>query len=144
MRKLVRNINLAYKKSTEFTAAASSQKHRLCSRDDVCRILDLPICNPTILFFFFFSLLPFLPLTLIPSLSFFSALFLSFQQCSAELSLPVCLPEVIGTGQPAVPITLYHYVCIHLCSYIASTLPSHFPQLVRLIFPYHFFSCSDA
>uniref|UniRef100_U3IFP2 FIGNL1 interacting regulator of recombination and mitosis n=1 Tax=Anas platyrhynchos platyrhynchos TaxID=8840 RepID=U3IFP2_ANAPP len=62
-------------------------------------------------------------------LSFFSALFLSFQQCSAELSLPVCLPEVIGTGQPAVPITLYHYVCIHLCSYIASTLPSHFPQL---------------
>ncbi|KAI6064154.1 hypothetical protein LUU34_00436000 [Aix galericulata] len=52
-----------------------------------------------------------------------------FQQCSAELSLPVCLPEVIGTGQPAAPITLYHYVCIHLCSYIASTLPSHFPQL---------------
>uniref|UniRef100_A0A8C4U8P6 Chromosome 1 open reading frame 112 n=1 Tax=Falco tinnunculus TaxID=100819 RepID=A0A8C4U8P6_FALTI len=63
------------------------------------------------------------------SLSLFSALFFSFQQCSAELSLPVCLPEVISTGQPAVPITLYHYVCIHLCSFIASTLPSHFPQL---------------
>ncbi|KAM6262599.1 FIGNL1-interacting regulator of recombination and mitosis isoform 2-T2 [Porphyrio hochstetteri] len=53
----------------------------------------------------------------------------SFQQCSGELSLPVCLPEVIGTGQPAVPITLYHYVCVHLCSFIASTLPSNFPQL---------------
>ncbi|XP_030351512.1 uncharacterized protein C1orf112 homolog isoform X3 [Strigops habroptila] len=63
------------------------------------------------------------------SLSLFSALFFSFQQCSGELSLPVCLPEVISTGQLAVPITLYHYVCVHLCSFIASTLPSHFPQL---------------
>ncbi|XP_069645906.1 FIGNL1-interacting regulator of recombination and mitosis [Haliaeetus albicilla] len=63
------------------------------------------------------------------SLSLFSALFFSFQQCAGELSLPVCLPEVISTGQPAVPITLYHYVCVHLCSFIASTLPSHFPQL---------------
>ncbi|XP_072724796.1 FIGNL1-interacting regulator of recombination and mitosis isoform X2 [Ciconia boyciana] len=63
------------------------------------------------------------------SLSLFSALFFSFQQCSGELSLPVRLPEVISTGQPAVPITLYHYVCVHLCSFIASTLPSHFPQL---------------
>ncbi|XP_009869825.1 PREDICTED: uncharacterized protein C1orf112 homolog [Apaloderma vittatum] len=63
------------------------------------------------------------------SLSLFSALFFSFQQCSGELSLPVCLPEVTGTGQPAVPITLYHYVCVHLCSFIASTLPSHFSQL---------------
>ncbi|XP_061201492.1 FIGNL1-interacting regulator of recombination and mitosis [Neopsephotus bourkii] len=63
------------------------------------------------------------------SLSLFSALFFSFQQCSGELSLPVCLPEVISTGQLAAPITLYHYVCVHLCSFIASTLPSHFPQL---------------
>uniref|UniRef100_A0A8B9FP30 Chromosome 1 open reading frame 112 n=1 Tax=Amazona collaria TaxID=241587 RepID=A0A8B9FP30_9PSIT len=63
------------------------------------------------------------------SLSLFSALFFSFQQCSGELSLPVCLPEVISTGHLAAPITLYHYVCVHLCSFIASTLPSHFPQL---------------
>ncbi|XP_061307913.1 FIGNL1-interacting regulator of recombination and mitosis [Pezoporus flaviventris] len=63
------------------------------------------------------------------SLSLFSALFFSFQQCSGELSLPVCLPEVISTGQLAAPITLYHYVCVHLCSFIASTLPSHFPRL---------------
>ncbi|KAK2543126.1 hypothetical protein Q9966_002935 [Columba livia] len=63
------------------------------------------------------------------SRSLFSALFLSFRQCFGELSLPVCLPEVISTGQPAVLITLYHYVCVHLCSFIASTLPSHFPQL---------------
>uniref|UniRef100_A0A8C2UEQ9 FIGNL1 interacting regulator of recombination and mitosis n=1 Tax=Coturnix japonica TaxID=93934 RepID=A0A8C2UEQ9_COTJA len=62
-------------------------------------------------------------------LSFLSALFQSFQQCSAELSLPVCLPEVISTGQPEVRITLYHYVCVHLCSFIASTLPSQFPHL---------------
>uniref|UniRef100_A0A8C6JSG8 Uncharacterized protein n=1 Tax=Melopsittacus undulatus TaxID=13146 RepID=A0A8C6JSG8_MELUD len=57
------------------------------------------------------------------------SLFFSFQQCSGELSLPVCLPEVISTGQLTAPITLYHYVCVHLCSFIASTLPSHFPQL---------------
>ncbi|KFO75386.1 Uncharacterized protein C1orf112, partial [Cuculus canorus] len=63
------------------------------------------------------------------SLSLFAALFFSFQQCSGELSLPVRLPEVITTGQPAVSITLYHYVCVHLCSFIASTLPSQFPQL---------------
>ncbi|XP_039586145.1 uncharacterized protein C1orf112 homolog isoform X3 [Passer montanus] len=67
------------------------------------------------------------------SLSLFSALFLSFQQCCGELSLPVCVPEVVSTGQPAVPITLYHYVCVHLCSFIASTLPSHFPQLERAL-----------
>uniref|UniRef100_A0A8D2MGB1 Uncharacterized protein n=1 Tax=Zonotrichia albicollis TaxID=44394 RepID=A0A8D2MGB1_ZONAL len=63
------------------------------------------------------------------SLSLLSALFLSFQQCCVELSLPVCLPQVLSPGQPAVPISLYHYVCVHLCSFIASTLPSHFPQL---------------
>ncbi|XP_041275978.1 uncharacterized protein C1orf112 homolog isoform X2 [Onychostruthus taczanowskii] len=67
------------------------------------------------------------------SLSLFSALFLSFQQCCGELSLPVCVPEVVSTGQPAIPITLYHYVCVHLCSFIASTLPSHFPQLERAL-----------
>ncbi|KAF2988164.1 hypothetical protein EK904_013698, partial [Melospiza melodia maxima] len=63
------------------------------------------------------------------SLSLLSALFLSFQQCCGELSLPVCLPQVLSAGQPAVPISLYHYVCVHLCSFIASTLPPHFPQL---------------
>ncbi|KAI1236512.1 hypothetical protein IHE44_0014762, partial [Lamprotornis superbus] len=67
------------------------------------------------------------------SLSLLSALFFSFQQCCGELSLPVCLPQVVSTGQPAVPITLYHYVCVHLCSFIASTLPSHFPQLERAL-----------
>uniref|UniRef100_U3JZM8 FIGNL1 interacting regulator of recombination and mitosis n=1 Tax=Ficedula albicollis TaxID=59894 RepID=U3JZM8_FICAL len=67
------------------------------------------------------------------SLSLFSALFYSFQQCCGELSFPVCLPQVVSTGQPAVPITLYHYVCVHLCSFIASTLPSHFPQLERAL-----------
>ncbi|XP_064576267.1 FIGNL1-interacting regulator of recombination and mitosis isoform X2 [Zonotrichia leucophrys gambelii] len=67
------------------------------------------------------------------SLSLLSALFLSFQQCCVELSLPVCLPQVLSPGQPAVPISLYHYVCVHLCSFIASTLPSHFPQLERAL-----------
>ncbi|OWK60927.1 Uncharacterized protein C1orf112 [Lonchura striata] len=41
--------------------------------------------------------------------------------------------KVVSTGQPAVPITLYHYVCVHLCSFIASTPPSHFPQLERAL-----------
>uniref|UniRef100_A0A8C8R7U3 Chromosome 1 open reading frame 112 n=1 Tax=Pelusios castaneus TaxID=367368 RepID=A0A8C8R7U3_9SAUR len=66
-------------------------------------------------------------------LSLFSALFLSFQQCSGELSLPVCLPGVMGDGQAEVPVTLYHHVCVHLCAFIASTPPSHFPQLERAL-----------
>ncbi|XP_077680292.1 FIGNL1-interacting regulator of recombination and mitosis isoform X2 [Eretmochelys imbricata] len=65
----------------------------------------------------------------VPRLSLFSALFLGFQQCSGELSLPVCLPGVMGSGQAEVPVTLYHHLCVHLCAFIASTPPSHFPQL---------------
>ncbi|EMP34529.1 hypothetical protein UY3_08359, partial [Chelonia mydas] len=65
----------------------------------------------------------------VPRLSLFSALFLGFQQCSGELSLPVCLPGVMGNGQAEVPVTLYHHLCVHLCAFIASTPPSHFPQL---------------
>ncbi|XP_067388660.1 FIGNL1-interacting regulator of recombination and mitosis isoform X4 [Emydura macquarii macquarii] len=66
-------------------------------------------------------------------LSLFSALFLSFQQCSGELSLPVCLPGVMDNGQAEVPVTLYHHVCVHLCAFIASAPPSHFPQLERAL-----------
>ncbi|XP_039342379.1 uncharacterized protein C1orf112 homolog isoform X5 [Mauremys reevesii] len=65
----------------------------------------------------------------VPRLSLFSALFLGFQQCSGELSLPVCLPGVMDDGQAEVPVTLYHHLCVHLCAFIASTPPSHFPQL---------------
>ncbi|XP_065410672.1 FIGNL1-interacting regulator of recombination and mitosis isoform X3 [Chrysemys picta bellii] len=65
----------------------------------------------------------------VPRLSLFSALFLGFQQCSGELSLPVCLPGVMDNGQAEVPVSLYHHFCVHLCAFIASTPPSHFPQL---------------
>ncbi|XP_030429597.1 uncharacterized protein C1orf112 homolog isoform X7 [Gopherus evgoodei] len=65
----------------------------------------------------------------VPRLSLFSAFFLGFQQCSGELSLPVCLPGVMDNGQAEVPVTLYHHLCVHLCAFIASTPPSHFPQL---------------
>ncbi|XP_026511924.1 uncharacterized protein C1orf112-like [Terrapene carolina triunguis] len=69
----------------------------------------------------------------VPRLSLFSALFLGFQQCSGELSLPVCLPGVMDNGQAEVPVTLYHHFCVHLCAFIASTPPSHFPQLERAL-----------
>ncbi|KAM9130529.1 FIGNL1-interacting regulator of recombination and mitosis isoform 2-T2 [Pangshura tecta] len=66
-------------------------------------------------------------------LSLFSALFLGFQQCSGELSLPVCLPGVMDDGQAQVPVTVYHHLCVHLCAFIASTPSSHFPQLERAL-----------
>uniref|UniRef100_A0A8D0H9R0 Uncharacterized protein n=1 Tax=Sphenodon punctatus TaxID=8508 RepID=A0A8D0H9R0_SPHPU len=72
----------------------------------------------------------------IPRLSLFSALFFSFQQSSGELSLPVRLPGVMGKEQAKTPVTLYHYVCIRLCSFIATLPPSYFPQLVRKHFSF--------
>ncbi|XP_069087189.1 FIGNL1-interacting regulator of recombination and mitosis isoform X1 [Pleurodeles waltl] len=61
--------------------------------------------------------------------SIFKAVFYSFQQCSAELSLPVRLQGAILNGGAPVEMTLYQFVCIHLCAYIASILPSNFSYL---------------
>nr|XP_006115952.2 uncharacterized protein C1orf112 homolog [Pelodiscus sinensis] len=65
-----------------------------------------------------------------PRLSLFSALFLGFQQCSGELSFPVCVPGDMANGQT---VTLYHYVCVQLCAFIASTPPACFPPLERAL-----------
>ncbi|KAM8816447.1 FIGNL1-interacting regulator of recombination and mitosis [Rhynchonycteris naso] len=62
-----------------------------------------------------------------PSASLLTALFRSFEQCSAELSLPVHVQGVGGRG-PAVA-TLYEHVCVRLCTFIASLPPSLFPGL---------------
>ncbi|XP_054835989.1 uncharacterized protein C1orf112 homolog isoform X1 [Eublepharis macularius] len=67
----------------------------------------------------------------LPRVPLFTALFLSLQQCSGELSFPVFLPGVVATGQAEGSITLYHYVCIHLCAFITSLSVSHFPLLER-------------
>ncbi|XP_060088572.1 FIGNL1-interacting regulator of recombination and mitosis [Heteronotia binoei] len=64
-----------------------------------------------------------------PRVPLFTALFLSLQQCSGELSLPVFLPGVMTTGQAESSVTLYHYVCIHLCAFVTSLSVSHFPLL---------------
>ncbi|XP_053106715.1 uncharacterized protein C1orf112 homolog isoform X2 [Hemicordylus capensis] len=64
-----------------------------------------------------------------PRMPLFAALFVSLQQCSGELSFPVFLPGVTGTGQAEDPVTLYHYVCIHLCTFITTLSVSHFPLL---------------
>ncbi|XP_077188373.1 FIGNL1-interacting regulator of recombination and mitosis [Paroedura picta] len=61
----------------------------------------------------------------------FTALFLSLQQCSGELSLPVFLPGVMAAGQAESSVTLYRYVCIHLCAFVTSLSVSHFPLLER-------------
>ncbi|XP_078542851.1 FIGNL1-interacting regulator of recombination and mitosis isoform X5 [Lissotriton helveticus] len=65
----------------------------------------------------------------IHSLSIFKAAFYSFRQCSAELSLPVRLQGVIMKGGATVEMTLYQFVCVHLCAYIALVLPSNFSYL---------------
>uniref|UniRef100_A0A8C5RLJ6 Uncharacterized protein n=1 Tax=Laticauda laticaudata TaxID=8630 RepID=A0A8C5RLJ6_LATLA len=69
----------------------------------------------------------------IPRLPLFAALLLSLQQCPSELSLPVFLQRATETGQAEGPLTFYHYVCIHLCTFITSLSVSHFHLLVRNI-----------
>ncbi|XP_067846524.1 FIGNL1-interacting regulator of recombination and mitosis isoform X2 [Heptranchias perlo] len=64
-----------------------------------------------------------------PRLSLFHVLFLNFQRCNAELSLPAQLPGVMSKGQAQQSISLYEYVCIHLCSFITSLPASFFPEL---------------
>ncbi|XP_069497404.1 FIGNL1-interacting regulator of recombination and mitosis isoform X2 [Ambystoma mexicanum] len=65
----------------------------------------------------------------IQRLSIFKAIFHSFLQCSAELSLPVRLKGTMVIGQAPAEVTFYQFVCIHLCAYIASIHPSHFGYL---------------
>ncbi|XP_067893449.1 FIGNL1-interacting regulator of recombination and mitosis isoform X2 [Heterodontus francisci] len=64
-----------------------------------------------------------------PRLPLFHVLFLNFQRCSAELSLPVHLPGVMSKGQAQQSVSLYEYVCTHLCSFITSLPASLFPKL---------------
>ncbi|XP_042307343.1 uncharacterized protein C1orf112 homolog isoform X2 [Sceloporus undulatus] len=65
----------------------------------------------------------------IPRKPLLAALFRSLQQCSGELSLPVFFRGTIGTGQDEDHITFYHYVCIHLCTFITTLSVSHFHLL---------------
>ncbi|KAM5236763.1 FIGNL1-interacting regulator of recombination and mitosis [Ctenodactylus gundi] len=61
--------------------------------------------------------------------SLLKAVFCTFEQCSAELSLPVRLQGVKSRGQPELAVTLYQHVCVHLCAFVASLHPSVFPEL---------------
>ncbi|XP_026537964.1 uncharacterized protein C1orf112 homolog isoform X1 [Notechis scutatus] len=69
----------------------------------------------------------------IPRLPLFAALLLSLQQCPSELSLPVFLKRATETGQAEGSLTFYHYVCIHLCTFITSLSVSHFHLLESLL-----------
>ncbi|XP_007935968.1 uncharacterized protein C1orf112 homolog [Orycteropus afer afer] len=62
-------------------------------------------------------------------ISLLKAVFYSFEQCSGELSLPVHLQEVKSQGQAQTAVTLYQHVCVHLCTFIASSHPSLFPEV---------------
>ncbi|XP_068950847.1 FIGNL1-interacting regulator of recombination and mitosis isoform X2 [Petaurus breviceps papuanus] len=64
-----------------------------------------------------------------PRMPLLEAIFYSFEQCSGELSLPANLLEVMSKGQAEVAVTLYQYVCVHLCTFITSFHPSLFPEL---------------
>uniref|UniRef100_A0A670YBI3 FIGNL1 interacting regulator of recombination and mitosis n=1 Tax=Pseudonaja textilis TaxID=8673 RepID=A0A670YBI3_PSETE len=61
------------------------------------------------------------------------SLLLSLQQCPSELSLPVFFQRATETGQAEGPLTFYHYVCIHLCTFITSLSVSHFHLLESLL-----------
>ncbi|XP_004464211.1 FIGNL1-interacting regulator of recombination and mitosis isoform X2 [Dasypus novemcinctus] len=62
-------------------------------------------------------------------ISLLKAIFYSFEQCSGELSLPVHLQGVKRKGQAEVAVTLYQYICVHLCTFITAFHPSLFPEL---------------
>ncbi|XP_038165454.1 uncharacterized protein C1orf112 homolog isoform X1 [Arvicola amphibius] len=62
-------------------------------------------------------------------MSLFKAIFYNFERCSGELSLTACLQGVEGKGQAKASVTLYQYVCVHLCAFVASFHPSVFPEL---------------
>ncbi|XP_072504783.1 FIGNL1-interacting regulator of recombination and mitosis isoform X2 [Notamacropus eugenii] len=64
-----------------------------------------------------------------PRMPLLEAVFSSFEQCSGELSLPANLPEVMSKGQAEVTVTFYQYVCVHLCTFIASFHTSLLPEL---------------
>ncbi|XP_051867140.1 uncharacterized protein C1orf112 homolog [Pristis pectinata] len=64
-----------------------------------------------------------------PRLPLFHTLFLNFQRCYAELSLPVHLPAAMSKGQAQQSVSLYEYACTHLCSFITSIPSSYFPEL---------------
>ncbi|XP_043555410.1 uncharacterized protein C1orf112 homolog isoform X3 [Chiloscyllium plagiosum] len=64
-----------------------------------------------------------------PRLPLVHVLFHNFHRCYAELSLPVQLPGVMSNGQALKNISLYEYVCTHLCSFITSLPASLFPDL---------------
>uniref|UniRef100_H2ZSH9 Uncharacterized protein n=1 Tax=Latimeria chalumnae TaxID=7897 RepID=H2ZSH9_LATCH len=66
-----------------------------------------------------------------PRLPTFHALFLNFQQCYAELSVPVQLPGVMVEGQALRDVSLYQHVSVHLNAFVASLPSCHFPQLER-------------
>uniref|UniRef100_A0A4W3JCY3 Fignl1 interacting regulator of recombination and mitosis n=1 Tax=Callorhinchus milii TaxID=7868 RepID=A0A4W3JCY3_CALMI len=68
-----------------------------------------------------------------PRLSLFQALFFNIQHCYAELSLPVQLPGVMIKGQAQHNISLYEYVCVHLCSFVTFLPASIFPDLCSLL-----------
>ncbi|XP_074078074.1 FIGNL1-interacting regulator of recombination and mitosis isoform X2 [Macrotis lagotis] len=68
-----------------------------------------------------------------PRMSLLEAIFCSFEQCLGELSLPVNLSEVMNKGQEEVAVTLYQYVCVHLCTFIASFHPSLFSELDAIL-----------
>ncbi|KAM4722850.1 FIGNL1-interacting regulator of recombination and mitosis [Rhinophrynus dorsalis] len=76
-----------------------------------------------------------------PRMSVFQAVFQTFTHCTAELSLPLLMQGVMEKGQSPVDVTLYQYVCVHLCAYIVSLPPALFPELERALLD-NVLSCS--
>uniref|UniRef100_A0A8C4SPF4 Fignl1 interacting regulator of recombination and mitosis n=1 Tax=Erpetoichthys calabaricus TaxID=27687 RepID=A0A8C4SPF4_ERPCA len=61
----------------------------------------------------------------------FQALFWSFQQCYCERAVPIYLPGVMVNEKPQNRVTLHHYVCVHLCAFVASLPSICFPALEK-------------
>ncbi|XP_032814841.2 FIGNL1-interacting regulator of recombination and mitosis isoform X2 [Petromyzon marinus] len=64
-----------------------------------------------------------------PRHGLFKAVFTALGACHVELALPVLLPGVMRNGNPLAYISLYEYVCTHLCAFITSLPAKHFGKL---------------
>jgi hypothetical protein len=51
------------------------------------------------------------------------------KDCYCQLSLPLKLPGVQPIGRPQIQVTLYEFVCVHVCGFAAVISPSHFGSL---------------
>ncbi|XP_054645381.1 uncharacterized protein C1orf112 homolog isoform X2 [Dunckerocampus dactyliophorus] len=68
-----------------------------------------------------------------PRRPLYQAVFTAFQRCYVERKVPVLLPGVMMKGQAQDQVSLYHHVCVRLCTSVAVLPTQYFPVLERCL-----------